>query len=334
MENQDRGRGAASYRRLDRQLARGAPGRAGRAGAYARNERRPGPLAQGPRKDRCRGSRPACCWRCEHIDAIRTRRTLLDLAERLEPALTLGRAFAVAWDEAKQREGLIDFDDQIRRAAELLDNSDLSGWIRYKLDRRFDHILVDEAQDTNAAQWRIIDALTGDFFAGDGARGDILRTLFVVGDYKQAIFRFQGTNPENFRQARERVRARMHVAPSETIGSDPEFRGRAHLREYGLGESFRSAQDVLTFVDRALGHIGHAALGLDQAAEPHVGAERPGYVALWQPIGARADDEAEVEPDEGGGDGGGVDGGGEGWLSRPRPQDGRQHRPPGSPLAR
>ena len=98
----------------------------------------------------------------------------------------------------RQREGLIDFDDQIRRAADLLDRSELADWIRYKLDRRFDHILVDEAQDTNEAQWRIIDALTGEFFAGIGQRGDKLRTLFVVGDYKQAIFRFQGTSPENF----------------------------------------------------------------------------------------------------------------------------------------
>jgi hypothetical protein len=34
-----------------------------------------------------------------------------------DPALTLGRAYALAWEEAKAREGLIDFDDQIRSAA-------------------------------------------------------------------------------------------------------------------------------------------------------------------------------------------------------------------------
>jgi ATP-dependent helicase/nuclease subunit A len=64
------------------------------------------------------------------------------------------------------REGLIDFDDQIRSAAALLARADMADWIRYKMDRRFDHLLVDEAQDTNAAQWRIIDALTEEFFAG------------------------------------------------------------------------------------------------------------------------------------------------------------------------
>jgi ATP-dependent helicase/nuclease subunit A len=67
---------------------------------------------------------------------------------------------------------------------------------------------VDEAQDTNAAQWRIIDALTEEFF-GAGASEDKARTLFVVGDYKQAIFGFQGTSPENFEEARARVKRRM-----------------------------------------------------------------------------------------------------------------------------
>ena len=72
--------------------------------------------------------------------AIRQRKALLGLAERLVPALRLGRAFAIAWDAAKRREGLIDFDDQIRIAANLLTNSDYAQWINYKLDRRFDHI--------------------------------------------------------------------------------------------------------------------------------------------------------------------------------------------------
>ena len=102
---------------------------------------------------------------------IRDLRALLTLADRLVPALRLARAFAIAWEEAKQREGLIDFDDQIRIAADLLSRSGVGQWIGYKLDRRFDHILVDEAQDTNAAQWRIIDALTTEFFSGEGQRG-------------------------------------------------------------------------------------------------------------------------------------------------------------------
>ena len=75
---------------------------------------------------------------------------------------------------------------------------ELADWIRFKLDQRLDHLLIDEAQDTNQSQWDIVEALIDDFFAGEGARADKLRTIFTVGDYKQAIFGFQGTSPENF----------------------------------------------------------------------------------------------------------------------------------------
>ncbi|MFA7604605.1 MAG: double-strand break repair helicase AddA [Novosphingobium sp.] len=241
------------------------------------------------------------------IAAVREMACLLGLADRLVPALRLGRAFAFAWDEAKQREGLIDFDDQIRRAAALLGTSALADWIRYKLDRRFDHILVDEAQDTNAAQWRIIDALTGDFFAGLGQHGDKLRTLFVVGDYKQAIFRFQGTSPENFEAARRRVRHAMFGAARNADTAWGAGAAR-ELLELGLDRSFRTAQPVLDFVDRAIAEIGHESFGLGEPPERHQGEARPGYVALWRPIGQQPGEFDDIEE---------ADEGEEGWLSRP-----------------
>jgi ATP-dependent helicase/nuclease subunit A len=235
---------------------------------------------------------------------VRALRGLLALAEWLTPALELGRTFALAWDAAKQREGLIDFDDQIRSAAQLLGRSELAEWIRYKLDRRFDHILIDEAQDTNAAQWSIINALTGDFFAGEGAHGDKLRTLFVVGDYKQAIFRFQGTSPENFEAAKLRVSALMRGAADNAQALRANHPVRP-LQELGLDHSFRTAQPVLDFVNSAIDHVGHEAFGLTKKPEHHVGDKRPGLVTLWKPVGLKSDDDEDVEE------------GAEGWLSKP-----------------
>ncbi len=239
--------------------------------------------------------------------AVRAHAAMLNLAKWLAPALELGRKFALAWDGAKARAGLIDFNDQIRIAADLLSKQDLSEWIRYKLDRRFDHILVDEAQDTNQAQWSIINALTGDFFAGAGQHGDKLRTLFVVGDTKQAIFRFQGTSPENFIAARERVRTEM-LGLADNVAA---LRSNAPLRELqnlGLGESFRSSWQLLEFVDSAIEAIGPENFGLDNQKVEHEGEDRPGQVTLWQVIGAPSDEEAEPG-DEG-------DEGKEGWLDR------------------
>ncbi len=238
----------------------------------------------------------------ESLQRVRERRALIELAQFLTPALEVGRKFSLAWDDAKARAGLIDFDDQIRQAAALLTRSDLAEWIRYKLDRRFDHILVDEAQDTNESQWQIIDALTGDFFSGEGAHGDKLRTLFVVGDYKQAIFRFQGTSPENFAKAKERVRGQMQGLADNAAGLNART-----LQDLDLGSSYRTAHDVLEFVDKAIGEIGFEAFGLDQQPTEHVGQSRPGQVILWRVLGAPTEDD---EPGET------ADEGEEGWLSR------------------
>jgi len=241
----------------------------------------------------------------EAIEATRDLARALALVDLLEPALGIGRRFALAWDEAKTREGIIDFDDQIRAAAALLTERAPADWIRFKLDRRFDHVLVDEAQDTNAAQWRIVlDGLTGDFFAGAGKPRpeESPRTLFVVGDYKQAIFRFQGTSPENFEAARRRVAAQLDELA--LAANEPEF----GLLDLGLGRSFRSAQPILRFVDDAIAAIGHRALGLPHPPEPHVGHDIPGLVCLWQPVGQEAEPDEDDLPDPGGE---------ETWLSGP-----------------
>ncbi|AKM09697.1 double-strand break repair helicase AddA [Croceicoccus naphthovorans] len=241
----------------------------------------------------------------ESLDAVERARNLGELAQWLAPALTLGRAFALKWSEAKAREGLVDFDDQIHEAARLLKRSDMADWIRYKLDRRFDHILIDEAQDTNAAQWDVIDALTDEFFAGEGARGDRLRTLFVVGDYKQAIFRFQGTSPENFEAAKQRVKSRIEAtrANFDALRGDAEIRP---LQEYGLGRSYRTAQPVLDFVDAAIEAIGPREFGLKDDPEPHIGDNRPGQVVIWRAVGSTGDDPQDEEPEDE-----------QSWLSRP-----------------
>ena len=240
------------------------------------------------------------------LAAVIEQKTLLELAQFLTPALTLGRKFALAWQEAKTREGLIDFDDQIREAARLLNDGAMAEWIRYKLDREFDHVLVDEAQDTNEAQWSIIDALTDEFYAGLGQRDDRYRTLFVVGDYKQAIFRFQGTSPENFHAAKERYKAKMDQAADNALQLRSAIRPK-RLQEYGLGRSFRSSNTILDFVNRALDTVGFENLGLDTVPEKHKGDDRPGLVALWPPVKAAFDDDDDVSD-------GSDSETGEGWL--------------------
>lgn len=219
----------------------------------------------------------------EALRLVEERRALLACAEIVTSALEIGRAFAVRWEDRKAREGLLDFSDLIRKAAVLLGNSEAADWIRYKLDRHFDHILIDEAQDTNASQWDIVDALIDDFFSGEGARGDKLRTIFTVGDYKQAIFGFQGTSPENFARAKQRIHARIEAA-RQGIASSRTNRPMPGWQDLDLGQSFRTADIVLGFVNRMIAALGFAEFGLDKPPPEHKGDVRPGLVTLWPPV--------------------------------------------------
>ncbi|MEP0191207.1 MAG: double-strand break repair helicase AddA [Erythrobacter sp.] len=230
-------------------------------------------------------------WQQTVADALALmaeRRALLTLAETLTPALELGRAFAIRWQEAKRREGLLDFTDLIRKAASLLKSSIPSDWIRYKLDRQFDHILVDEAQDTNQAQWDIVEALIDDFFSGEGAAGDRLRTVFTVGDYKQAIFGFQGTSPENYAKAHDKILKQITEARDNAAG----LRANRRLPEWAdldLGQSFRTSAPVLEFVNAVIDALGYKTFGLPKEPAPHEGFDRAGIVTLWQPVTMTSD---------------------------------------------
>src|SRR5207237_4213892 len=125
-----------------------------------------------------------------------------DMVAATEGLLILARRILARYERAKRQRGVYDFEDLIRRTRDLLRIEPSAAWVLYKLDGGIDHILVDEAQDTSPDQWDIIMALAEDFFAGLGARPDIVRTIFVVGDRKQSIFSFQGADPDAFDRTR------------------------------------------------------------------------------------------------------------------------------------
>lgn len=191
-------------------------------------------------------------------------------ADEFALMLSVGRDFSAAYQQEKRARGLVDYDDLIRKTAALLDQPDIGEWIRYKLDQATDHILIDEAQDTNQRQWAIIKSITSDFFAGSGAKGDVFRTLFAVGDYKQAIFRFQGTDPRHFAQAH-----RDFDVAASGVGRD--------LLSLSLNQSFRSSPPVLDVVDAVLSEIGAAAIGLDGLPDRHESARGGGGAVILMP---------------------------------------------------
>lgn len=197
------------------------------------------------------------------VEAAREQRNRLYAAERTNSLYRFAGQFLCAYEARKQRHGWLDFDDLIQKTRTLLSNEAVAAWVLFRLDGGLDHILVDEAQDTSPAQWQVIERLAQEFTAGLGARDDVLRTMFVVGDVKQSIYSFQGADPREF----ERMRA--HFADRLQALDVP-------LRRLDLEYSFRSSDAILRFVDQAM-----------EGAEMRHRAFRdrlPGRVDLWPAV--------------------------------------------------
>ncbi len=232
--------------------------------------------------------------------ALSARAARAALATDVGHALRAARAHARAYADAKRAQGFVDFDDLIQRTVALLATPGIGAWIGYKLDQVTDHVLVDEAQDTNREQWEIVKALVAEFWAEPPEADGRLRTFFTVGDYKQAIYGFQGTDPRYYGAARGEFADRAQMA------------GRT-LTELSLVSSFRSTPPVLDVVDALIEDLGPGAMGVE-TTEPHKSAAGgPGTVTLWPPVRV-----TEGADDENGGDGqGGAAAdvtGEEGWI--------------------
>ncbi len=219
-----------------------------------------------------------------HFAGLLEIRAAAGTARTIGEALTVGQAYSRAYTEAKHAAGVVDFNDLIRHTVRLLKTPGIGDWIRFKLDQSVDHILVDEAQDTNAEQWDIVRAIAEDFFAGDGAKPDVLRTLFMVGDHKQAIFGFQGTNPEEFNEAASHFKRLANESGQ-------------HWHDLPLIESFRSSQPILDVTDAVIADVGHAAMGLEQPPPRHLSASGgSGRILVLPPVSnAAADTEDDGE---------------------------------------
>lgn len=204
----------------------------------------------------------------KRVEVARPLRLALISAEKTFAAHRFARAFLPRYQAQKAAGGFLDFDDLISRAARLLSRRAVADWVLFRLDGGIDHVLVDEAQDTSPGQWQVIEALTAEFTAGEGARQQG-RTIFVVGDAKQSIYSFQGANLDTFQSTGESLRAR-HVAAGRPM---------QHLE---LQHSFRSSDAILRVVDNTFVNRG-AGLGGRPSHIPFFG-ELPGRVDLWPVI--------------------------------------------------
>jgi len=208
----------------------------------------------------------------DQVAALDLKLALLRAADASCAVLTLADAIQDDYTRRKQAEAALDYDDLIVKARHLLSRAGAAAWVLYKIDGGVDHILVDEAQDTNPEQWAIIEALAEEFFAGAGAR-ETLRTLFAVGDEKQSIYSFQGANPARFGAVGRAFKTRATAAGIE-------------WHEVPLNLSFRSTVPVLDAVDHVFARP-EAAQGLtfieSTVIKHHANRQgEAGLVELWE----------------------------------------------------
>jgi ATP-dependent helicase/nuclease subunit A len=128
------------------------------------------------------------------------------------------------YTESKKRQVSIDFEDQQLLAYHLLVNNDE---IRSQVAGRFKFIMVDEFQDTNLLQWKIIELVSGE-------RGN---NVFIVGDPKQSIYGFRNADVRVFNSVKNMF-AEEH--PESVLQ---------------LNESFRFKKNISLFVNTIFPHI-------------------------------------------------------------------------------
>jgi ATP-dependent helicase/nuclease subunit A len=169
---------------------------------------------------------------CETLLAITDRLARYHTLHASVAWLTAGMQLLTHYQRIKQEQRLLDFSDLEWKACELLNRGSHASWIQYKLDTRIDHLLVDEFQDTNPTQWRLLQPLLQELAAGNDDRN---RSVFLVGDKKQSIYSFRRANPALLGEAS----AWLH--------------DHLQARSYPLDASRRSAQAIIDCVNTVFG---------------------------------------------------------------------------------
>ena len=117
-----------------------------------------------------------------------------------------GHQYLEYFQKLKKEQRSLDFNDLEWQTYLLLNKSNNALWVQYKLDQRIEHLLVDEFQDTNPTQWRLILPLLEEMAASEDDRQ---RSVFIVGDAKQSIYRFRRAEPRLFTAAEEWLKTHL-----------------------------------------------------------------------------------------------------------------------------
>ena len=135
-------------------------------------------------------------------------------------------AFLEALNRESKKRSSLSFSEMTNRLYTLLEDEIKKDFLYFRIDGSFSHLLIDEFQDTNIIQYKILEPFMREIVSGVGVKED--RTLFIVGDTKQSIYRFRGGVKELFSHAINSLDLKVDV----------------------LGVNYRSSSNVVNFINK------------------------------------------------------------------------------------
>ena len=209
------------------------------------------------------------------------------LLEKSASLRSFMKAFEASYHAMTRRRGRMTFSDVTDLLSSQVGSLDWMASAGYRLDAKLDHWLLDEFQDTSRVQWKVLGSFIDEVIQDSGGE----RSLFYVGDTKQAIYSWRGGDPELF----------FEIFNHYNKGSEK----RVFARD--LKVSYRSAKEIVDVINGVFGKIEDQAgeLGIPpqavtswkEAWREHVPAgmnkDLKGYVR-WDAVEAEEGDENPI----------------------------------------
>ncbi|CAM4051783.1 DNA 3'-5' helicase [Kerstersia similis] len=174
------------------------------------------------------------------------------------------------------QEGEVDFTEISQRAEAALGSAEDPGELLLKLDASIRHLLIDEFQDTSLSQVRLLEKLTSGWMQADG------RTLFLVGDPMQSIYRFRKAEVGLFLQVRKNGIGELRL---ESLNLTDNFRSQAGVVEW-VNQRFGS---LLPSREEETAELGAVAYTRSVAFNPALPGRAVRFHAAWGKHAAQAD---------------------------------------------
>ena len=163
------------------------------------------------------------------------KKSFFEQAQFIECLIIILNEIIREYEELKSKLGYLEYDDLVLKTVEILNEAQDLEILLYSLNLSFSHILIDEAQDISKAQWVLLQKIIKSTYNFDSS-------IFIVGDYKQSIYGFQGADPEHFLTINQFYKTELNKISK-------------HWKYLELTHSFRSKKEILEAVDKVFNSI-------------------------------------------------------------------------------